>query len=388
MNNTPFIYDKYVTGKNFIGRREDCTILGNLLSQGEHVVIYEPPKSGKMSVIQQTLFNMRIKGKQFIVGQLSLLNIRSIASFLTRLGSTVIRTEASTPEEYSQIIENFLSGTHFVFDMKRYSESDEIVSLNWEIDDNDIVSMLELPGKLAASKGLMLFLIIDEFQNLGLTEDGEKVYKAIEKVIKNSSENRQQGCTFILCGSMVNAMKEIFEVKRYFYRSINRVNISPADEKDIIEHIVKGFLSSGKVIERELIIGMCRLFRNNLWYINHFIAICDSMSKGYIVESTLLNALERLISIHEPKFTSIVNNLTTFQLSLLKAIIDGYTKFSATDVIQKYSLNASANVKRLKDALCKKEIVTFSDNDVPIIIDPLFEYWVRKYFFEESNINI
>lgn len=187
---------------------------------------------------------------------------------------------------------------------------------------------------------------------------------------------------------MVNAMKEIFEVKRYFYRSINRVNISPADEKDIIEHIVKGFLSSGKVIERELIIGMCRLFRNNLWYINHFIAICDSMSKGYIVESTLLDALERLISIHEPKFTSIVNNLTTFQLSLLKAIIDGYTKFSATDVIQKYSLNSSANVKRLKDALCKKEIVTFSDNDVPIIIDPLFEYWVRKYFFEESNINI
>ena len=131
-----------------------------------------------------------------------------------------------------------------------------------------------------------------------------------------------------------------------------------------------------------MLLGMCRLFRNNLWYINHFIAICDSMSKGYIVEATLLDALDSLISIHEPKFTATVNNLTTFQLSLLRAILDGNTKFSSSDIIKKYSLNSSANVKRLKDALCKKEIVTFGENDEPIILDPLFEYWVRKYFFE------
>ena len=125
-----------------------------------------------------------------------------------------------------------------------------------------------------------------------------------------------------------------------------------------------GFLFGGKVIEKELLLGMCKLFRNNLWYINHFISICDSLSKGYIIESILLDALDSMISIHEPRFAVMVNNLTTFQLGLLKAILDGYTKFSAADVIEKYSLNSSANVKRLKDALCKKEIVTFNDNDV------------------------
>ena len=29
---SPFIYDKFVTGKNFIGRRDDCIILENLLT--------------------------------------------------------------------------------------------------------------------------------------------------------------------------------------------------------------------------------------------------------------------------------------------------------------------------------------------------------------------
>ena len=59
---TPFPYAQYVTGKHFIGRKADMTLLGNLLSQGEHVAIYEPPKSGKTSLIQQALYTMRLGG--------------------------------------------------------------------------------------------------------------------------------------------------------------------------------------------------------------------------------------------------------------------------------------------------------------------------------------
>ena len=32
---SPFFYNKYVTGQHFMGRKEDCTILGNLLSHKE-----------------------------------------------------------------------------------------------------------------------------------------------------------------------------------------------------------------------------------------------------------------------------------------------------------------------------------------------------------------
>ena len=70
------------------------------------------------------------------------------------------------------------------------------------------------------------------------------------------------------------------------------------------------------------------------------------------------------------------------QLSLQKAVLDGVTKFSASDVIEKYRLNSSANVRRVKDALRKKEIITFDEKDEPVILDPLFEYWVSKYYFE------
>ena len=94
-----------------------------------------------------------------------------------------------------------------------------------------------------------------------------------------------------------------------------------------------------------------------------------------------------LLSIHEPKVAATMEDLTTFQVNLLKAIIEGNTRFSSAEVIRQYGLNSSANVRRLKDALCKKEIITFDDKDEPVVLDPLFQYWVQKYYFEIKDTN-
>jgi hypothetical protein len=171
-----------------------------------------------------------------------------------------------------------------------------------------------------------------------------------------------------------------------FHRLLERVRLSPVDEREMADHVHKGFLSAGKVVEKELLQGACRLFRGHLWYINHFVAICDAMSKGYIVEQALVEALGTLVCIHEPRFNAIMEDLTTHQVNFLRATVDGVVRFSAADVIRKYGLNSSANVKRVKDALMKKEVLQFDENDNPQIIDPLFEYWVKKYFFELKEV--
>ena len=379
---TPFIYNKYVTGKNFIGRRSDSTVLSNLLSAGENVSIYEPPKSGKMSLVEQTLFNMRIQGKHFLVAEIDLLDVRSCEAFLRRWGNAVIRCYATTPSEYSDIVKTHLQGTHFVFDEEVYSQTDEILSTNWDVDEDDVKAILTLSYKLAQDSDSQLFVLVEEFQNLELVPEGERIFKILETVfreVKSSGLNRK--CSMILTGSRVNAMKEIFEHHKFFYRQVEHLPLQKVDEKEIIDHIIKGFLSSGKVIDRNLLFGVCKLFDNNLWYINHFTSICDSLSKGYIMEPVLLDALDMLMSIHEPRFAAMMSDLTTFQINLLRAVVDGHTKFSSAEMISLYGLSSSANVRRLKDALCKKEIITFDDKEEPVIMDPLFKYWVMKKYF-------
>ena len=373
----PFVYDKYVTGKSFVGRKMDCNILGNLLEAGEHVVMYEPPKSGKMSVIQQTLFNLRAKGNQFMVVHVNMLNVRTIEDFLVKYGTSVIRPMYSTAEEYRRVVSDYLAGTHFVFDYDRFSSFEEVVSLNWEPDAADIEAMFRLPYSVASEKNIPVFIILEEFQNIMNDKDFEDVLKVMEKVLAEKAKS----VSFVFTGSMVNAMKYIFAERKFFYRQVEHLPLQKVDDAEITEHIVRGFMIGGKVVERELVVGACELFRGQMWYLNHFTSICDNLTKGYINEGILLQALKTLISIHEPRFISIVNDLTDHQLSLLRAVLDGVVKFSASDVIEKYKLNSSANVRRVKDALKKKEVLTFNDKDEPVILDPLFEYWVGKHYF-------
>ena len=373
----PFVYDKYVTGKSFVGRKMDCNILGNLLEAGEHVVMYEPPKSGKMSVIQQTLFNLRAKGNQFMVVHVNMLNVRTIEDFLVKYGTSVIRPMYSTAEEYQRVVSDYLAGTHFVFDYDRFSSFEEVVSLNWEPDAADVEAMFRLPYSVASEKNIPVFIILEEFQNIMNDKDYEDVLKVMEKVLAEKAKS----VSFMFTGSMVNAMKYIFAERKFFYRQVEHLPLQKVDDAEITEHIVRGFMIGGKVVERELVVGACELFRGQMWYLNHFTSICDNLTKGYINEGILLQALKTLISIHEPRFISIVNDLTDHQLSLLRAVLDGVVKFSASDVIEKYKLNSSANVRRVKDALKKKEVLTFNDKDEPVILDPLFEYWVGKHYF-------
>ena len=359
--------------------------MANLLSQGENVALWEPVGTGKKSIVHQVLTRMKVSGSRFTVGDISALDIRSGEAFARRLGSAIIRLVASTPDEYSRIVNTYLSGTHFVFDQTAYSASDTILSTNWDLDDDDIRAVLRLPYRLAQDRGERIYLIIDEFQNIMMIDEGDEILNCMEEVIKEMRTSLKAPFSYIMCGSMINAMKEIFYGGRHLYRCVEHFSLQDVDEKDIVEHLVKGFLASGKVIDRDLLLGACRLFRNNLWYMNHFVSICDSKSKGYIMEPILMEALDCILAIHEPRFRSIMNSLTTHQVNLLAAIIDGCPRLSSSEVVRKYALNSSANVKRVKDALMKKEIVTFDRNDVPTIIDPLFEYWVKKYFYEKKD---
>lgn len=380
---SPFIYYRQVTGKNFLGRKEECTILGNLLRSGEHVAIYASPKSGKSSLIQQTLMKIRMAGAQFLVGEFNLVNIRDSVTFALRFGSTVLRSVAVAPGEYEALVCKYLDGTHFVFDSKAYADSGSPLAANWELDKNDFEAMLSLPFRICRDRKINLILIMDEFQNLLLCDKGEEICASLSRCLeKYKNDYSSTGrCSLVFSGCMVNAMNEIFRRTNWFYRYVTILSLGTPDEKEIIDYIHKGFMLGGKEVDRTLLHGVCHLFRCNMWYINHFISICDSLSRGYIVESVLNEALKIIISIHEPRFFALMQDLTAFQVSLLKAILDGNTRFSSVEVIRNYRLNSSANVKRLKEALMKKEIIYFSDKDEPIVADPLFEYWLRTFYF-------
>ena len=379
---SPFIYNRPVSGRYFVGRKTECTVLGNMLRDGENVSLYEAPKTGKGSILQQVFSTLKLESRQFRVVSVSAMNVRSVSDFCIRLGSEILKAYGSTSADYASLVADHLAGSHFVFDELMWQNNGSILTLDWEIDEVDIRSVISLPYRIAQQSNNKLFVCIDEFQSVMLTEDGDAICKVMQEVFKARTAEDRQSAAYILCGSRVNAMKEIFEHRRLFHRQVERVKLEDIDSKDIVDSVNRGFLMSGKVVDRGLMLGVCELFQNNIYYINFFASLCDALSKGYIMEPVLNEALADMVAIHEPRFRAIMADLTTFQVSLLRAILDGHTRFSSAEVIRRYDLNSSANVRRLKDALCKKEIITFDSDDNPQLLDPLFEYWVTKYYFE------
>ena len=382
-----FIYIKAVSGRNFVGRKSDISALCNLLAQGENVVISEPPRAGKTSLITQAFLNMSSSGsKSFIALTVDLTDIRHIHGFALRLGSCLLAACYSTPSAYEQACEELLGGTHLIFDEASFRKSGAVLSSNWELDRNDLKAVTLLPYALSRSIGKKIYIVFEEFQNVMKTEDGDLLCSLLEEAISEDRGERKNLAGWIFTGSRVNAMKAIFGKGRHFWRMCERLSLSKIETRDIIDHVLRGFNATGKVIDKDLLLGVCRLMDNNICYINHFCAICDSLTRGYMMEPVLNEALSILLSIHRPRFTATMDDLTTFQISLLRAVLEGQTKFTGADVIEHYGLNSSANVKRLREALEKKEIVTFNmdasgSETAAKVIDPLFEYWAKTYYF-------
>ncbi len=375
----PFIYSKYVTGKSNVGRKAESRSLATMLARGENAVIYEAPKTGKTSLVQQTFCDMKSAGANFTPAEISLLNVRRLEDFATRLGSQVLKAAYGESGDYGALVGELLPGTHFIFDSSL--GTGELLGLSGEMTREDLKAAISLPYRAARKCGKKMYVVIDEFQNIMLTEDGDLACRLMEEVFGEIGEEDKEAAAYVLIGSKINAMHEIFGTGKYFFRQVGRVKLGEIDTREITEHVIRGMLSTGKVIDRNLLMGVCQLFRNNIFYINHFSAICDSLTRGYIMEPILNEALDAIVAVYEPYFIAVMEELTTFQVSLFKAVLDGHTKLTSAEVIEQYGLNSSANVRRLRDALCKKEIITFDDSGTPSVIDPLFEYWARKRYF-------
>lgn len=355
---TAFQFNKFVTGKNFIGRKRDCAVLAEYIAAGEHVVIAEPIKTGKMSLVRQVLSTMSAPPVAVYV---NMVNVREIEQFITVYRNATLTAFASSTAEREAL-------------SARYA-SDFAISGPESMDD-----VLTLPFRICRDTGRKAVIIFEEFQTIRESKNpDELLYQPIARTIDTYARNTP--CVFIFLGSRCNAMDGIFGRGTIFWKRINRLSLSEITEAEITEHILKGFSISGKVVDRELLHRLCSIFRNNIWYINHFFFICDSLSKGYISEITFKDSLSAMLAVHSPRFYGTMDSLTEFQIRFLKAVCDGVVKFSTSQVMEEYDLSSSANVIRLKTAMMRKEILVFGENDEPRITDPLFEYWLKKFYF-------
>ena len=347
-----FPFDTAVSGDYFLGRRSETEALVQALSgDGRGAVLYEPPKSGKETLIRHAIQIMGGDSGRLILCEADLGGVRDYKSFIATLRGA-----------FGKAFEDISRHTLLPFEI--------------DVEKIDEKRLLTLPHVMAAQCGVPVILYLREFQNIANAAGKHFRLEDLDK-----EWTRQKGVKYIFSGSCVNAMKEIFEEKMLFYYLARHIALSPLPKREVVEHLSAKMLGAGRVLQSEEAEEIWRLCCGSIWYARQLCTICYSYPAGYINHSVVESGHRALMSLHRPRFLNMAAELTPHQISLLRAICDGEQRFSSAEVIARYGLNSSANVFRLKEALRKKEIVTFDRKDKATILDPLFEYWLKKEYF-------
>ena len=352
MREYPFAYEKLASGEGILGRSAEVSALvGSIRIKEKGAAIYDTPRSGKETVVREALDILTRSNRDYIVCELNLFNVRSFKAFIALLREKL--TECAR-------------------------EANRGAMIPFDIDTTDLPAkkILELPQIIAKESCKTIIVYIKEFQNTLLFEDKDSAVEELSKIW-----SRHKNVRYILTGSMVNAMKLIFEERKLFSSMTTIIELSPVSRRLIVRYIIDAFLSFGRVIEAEEALEICAIAGDKISIVDQLCAICFAQPAGYINRHVVNQARDRIISSSEPHFRHTMTDLTSNQISFLKAILDGVKKFSSAEIMDAYKLNSSANVFRIKDALKKKEVITFNSDDTPKIQDPLFEYWLRHYYF-------
>ncbi len=372
---SPFVFNKFVTGTDFIARTGEQNLLFNMLKQRQHCLIYEPAKSGKRSLIQQTILRMQKEAGNFTLCNINLFNVRTRRAFVKKFTNHLFSLFATTVTEWESLASELLAGTPYKVEAPEYSTKSISVDFGPVLSKEHICSILKLAEKLSEKYSTNIIVYLEEFQEINLHEDADDTFKLMEKCWMDSRH-----CTFLITGSFVNEMKEIFEEKRFFYRFAERIKLEPIDEKSFSEYIIRNFLKAGRVVTKELAVYMYKLTEGHPWYTQQLADISYGLTRGYLTEQIINQSFTALMELHNHRFHAMTSRMSLFQLNFIKAILDEMEKFSSTEVLSKYELQSSANVNRIKEALQKKEIIQF-EKGKPYFIDPLFKTWLKQIYF-------
>ena len=349
----PFAFDRPGINKEFFGRQVDLNRFVHIIvDEKKGVSLYSPSKTGKESLIRQGFRELKANKFNFISCEIDLSYVKTLEEFLEIYKAQIV-------DVYNKAMDNAL----MKFDL--------------DVTTLDVKTLLGLPEVISNDSNKVVIMYFKEFQNiLSFVEDNQTLEK-IEKLLME-----QRHVRYIFSGSFVNSMKYIFEEKKYFYYLVKNISLSPLPRKECVEYITSSMRNQGKVIEDEDARTIVDTLSCNIWYIKRVCSTCCSYPIGFINDKVVNSAINSLVSVLSPQYMAIMHDLTPNQVNFIRAIIDEVPRFSSTEVLEKYKLASSANVCRLKDAVKKREIITFDKNDNASFTDPMFKYWLKNEYFK------
>jgi uncharacterized protein len=381
MANSPFIYGNTVSNGSFTNREAEVEKLrGNLLS-GINTMIISPRRWGKSSLVEKVIGEIRKKEKNRKTVIIDLFSVSSEEEFLETFAREVVKASSGKWQEWMMSGSDFFKKLIPKINIGVDPTTDFNLGFDWKELKKHSDEILQLPETIAQKKGIKMIICLDEFQNISSYSGFENLEKKLR-----ASWQRQKSVTYCLYGSKRHMMENIFNnPSKPFYRFGDIMLLQKIEMQKWVRFITKSFADTGKQIQDKEAAAIATLMKNHSWYVQQLAHYTWNLTSKKVGRAEIDKAITELIYANSPLYQKEVEAISATQLNLLKAVVKGETQFTSTSVMHTYQLGTPRNVSKNKTMLIHNDLIQ-EVNKVYEFVDPAFELWFKKQFFNQSYL--
>lgn len=374
---TPFSYGRIAEKENFTDRNSEVRLLTQNFQSLVNTVIISPRRWGKTSLVNKAAQAVTEESQAILVCQIDIFNCRSEEEFYTAYANALLKVATSAWEEFVGGVKKYLGRLAPIVSISDTSQTYEL-SFGISLKENQLSydEILDLPQVIANDTKKRIVVCIDEFQNINEYENP----LAFQRKLRSHWQKQTSVC-YCLYGSKRHMLLDIFnDYNMPFYKFGDILFLQKIGREDWIKFISERFSNTGKSISDELCGMIADKVKNHPYYTQQLSQQVwlrtAKESTAEIIDDAFLSLIGQLGLL----FSNIVDSLTPKQISFLIAVSDGASNFSSKEVLMKYKLGTSANIKNLRKATLERDLIDILPGNVTEIQDPAFEYWIKHVY--------
>lgn len=371
----PFVFGKVADGADFTDRIPDTDRLVNNFRGLVNTVIISPRRWGKTSLVNHAMECMKDE-KEYILCKVDIFNCRTETQFYQTYVNAILRASYSKMDEFIAAAKKYVGTFGPKLSLSDSSMKYELaLGIDFKDKQYSYDEILDLPQKIAEEKNRKFVVCIDEFQNVSTYDDPLGFQRKLRSHWQN--HNKVGYCMY---GSKRHMLLDIFSnYEMPFYKFGDVMFLEKISENNWVEYITLRFANTGKQIARETAAQLARRVECHPYYVQQLAQLAWLRTSDVCSKETVDDAFNSLVEQLSLLFSNIVDSLTARQINFLLAIVNGEKNFSSREVLQKYNLGTSANIKNLRKALQDKDLIDVMPNSTEMQ-DPVFAYWIKRTF--------
>ena len=227
---------KPVTGKNFIGREKELTLLMEYMKMGQSVVLVAPRRFGKTSLVLEAL--SRLKKQNYYTALVDVFTNPT----LDLLSSAITEEVLKNHKLHKQFIATKNSATALIQNLKLKTVLDDFQFIigfadntknEWEL----IAESIDFVDTFSKKHNAKMICAYDEFGDIKEFDPKGDLVKLFRSKIQH-----QTNSTYIFSGSYESVMQNMFvSSKAPFYRLARIIHLGYMEKEPLVAYLKTGF---------------------------------------------------------------------------------------------------------------------------------------------------